>query len=114
MPGASVSVVDEWFKYTKETKDINVDLIVYLRTSPEIAYERILKRNRSEEKTVSFEYIRALHEIHEDWLYHKTLHSCPAPVIVLNANLDRSVIIEEYNKYEPHILNRVPVKANAF
>ncbi|KAJ8978952.1 hypothetical protein NQ317_009348 [Molorchus minor] len=38
----------------------------------------ILKRNRSEEKAISFDYIKDLHDIHEDWLYYKKLHICPA------------------------------------
>lgn len=107
MPDPSVAVIDKWFEYVTAMPDVGVDLIVYLRTTPEIAYNRILKRNRSEEKTVPFEYIKTLHEIHEDWLYHKVLHTCPAPVICLNADLDRSVIEEEYDKYVPHILHKV-------
>lgn len=107
----SVAVLDQWFNYLKSKPYTDLDLIVYLRTSPEVAYERILKRNRSEERTVPYEYIAALHELHEDWLYNKTLHICPAPVIVLNANLGRSVITEEYERFESHILNQVPVEA---
>ncbi|CAH1954897.1 unnamed protein product [Acanthoscelides obtectus] len=107
----SVSVIDEWFKYITSMEDTAVDLVVYLRTTPEVAYERILKRNRSEERTVPYDYIQALHEIHENWLYNKTLHTCPAPVIVLDADLDISVISEEYKRFEPHILNKIPVGA---
>ncbi|KAJ8933209.1 hypothetical protein NQ314_014156 [Rhamnusium bicolor] len=114
MPTPSVAVIDKWFKYITENEDVGVDLIVYLRTFPEVVYERILKRNRSEERTVPFEYIKALHVMHEDWLYNKKTHSCPAPVIVLDANLDKSVIEEEYEKYEPHILNKLPLQAQLF
>ncbi|XP_018576748.1 deoxynucleoside kinase-like [Anoplophora glabripennis] len=114
MAAPAVAVIDEWFKFITNEEQIDVDLIVYLRTSPEVVYERILKRNRSEERTIAFDYFKALHEIHEDWLYHKTLHKVPAPVIVLNANLDRSVIEEEYDKYEPQILNKLPLQAHAF
>lgn len=42
--------------------------LVYLRTDPEVAYERIKTRNRSEEKNVTFEYIKHLHELHDKWL----------------------------------------------
>ncbi|CAH1119561.1 unnamed protein product [Phaedon cochleariae] len=116
MAPPAVAVIDQWFQYVTKSQDTNLDLIVYLRTSPEVAYERILKRNRSEERTVPFEYIKALHEIHEDWLMKKTLHKCNAPVIVLNANLDKSVIEEEYQKYEPHILNlnKSPLRAKSY
>lgn len=34
------------------------DLIVYLRTSPEVAYERIKKRARDEESCVPIEYLK--------------------------------------------------------
>nr|XP_023011511.1 deoxynucleoside kinase-like [Leptinotarsa decemlineata]XP_023011512.1 deoxynucleoside kinase-like [Leptinotarsa decemlineata] len=111
MAAPSVAVIDEWFKYITKFEDTKVDLIVYLKTSPEVAYERILKRNRSEERTVPFEYIQALHDIHEDWLCRKTLHNCVAPVIILNADLDRSVIEEEYERFGPHILNKMPLQA---
>lgn len=66
----------------------------------------MMSRNRSEEKSVSFDYLNALHEIHENWLYHKTLFSVPAPVVVMDADLDKSVIHQEYVKYEPLILNK--------
>lgn len=47
--------------------------LVYLRTDPEVAYQRIKTRNRSEEKDVPFEYIKNLHELHDKWLnVHKT------------------------------------------
>ncbi|KAJ8937141.1 hypothetical protein NQ318_019406 [Aromia moschata] len=105
MPAPSVAVIDEWFKYLIGNEDLAVDLIVYLKTSPEVV---------SEERTVSFEYIKALHDIHEDWLYHKRLHQCPASVIVINADLDVSSIEEEYEKYKPHILNRLPSGAQMF
>lgn len=44
---------------------------VYLRTTPDVVYERIRKRARSEETCVPFEYIKQLHELHEDWLIRK-------------------------------------------
>jgi deoxynucleoside kinase len=83
-----------------------VDLFVYLRTDPEVVYERILKRDRTEERTVPFEYIKSLHEIHEDWLYHKTLYECPVPVFTIDANMDLSEITGEYKKFENQILEK--------
>lgn len=54
-------------------------LLVYLRTTPEIVYERMKTRARSEEKCIPFEYLKQLHELHENWLIHGH-HERPAPV----------------------------------
>lgn len=88
-------------------------LLVYLRTTPDVVYKRMLKRNREEEKSVSIEYLEQIHQMHEDWLYHKKIFNCPAPVITLNANLDKSIIEEEYEKYKEHILYKVPIASLA-
>lgn len=56
---------------------------VYLRTSPEIVYERMKKRGRSEESLVPLEYLQQLHELHENWLIHGQ-HYRPAPVNIFN------------------------------
>lgn len=40
---------------------------VYLKCSPEVAISRIAKRNRSEEKSISIDYINKLHDSHEKW-----------------------------------------------
>lgn len=74
------AILDEWFDWLEGSGDIDVDLILYLRTSPKVAYERILKRNRSEETSISYEYIEELHKYHEDWLYYRSAFSLPAPV----------------------------------
>lgn len=42
-------VLDEWFKWIIGNERIKVDLIVYLKTDPQVVYERIKKRSRSEE-----------------------------------------------------------------
>lgn len=42
--------------------------LVYLRTSPEVVYERMRKRARSEESCVPLKYLEELHKLHEEWL----------------------------------------------
>nr|XP_018905009.1 PREDICTED: thymidine kinase 2, mitochondrial-like [Bemisia tabaci] len=41
---------------------------IYIRCSPLQCYERILKRNRKEEMTISLYQLVELHELHEKWL----------------------------------------------
>jgi len=53
---------------------------VYLRTHPEVAFERARLRARKEESRVTLHYLKKLHDLHEDWLINQTKFSCPAPV----------------------------------
>lgn len=46
-----------------------MDYIVYLRCSPEVCFDRLNHRNRVEETDkVTLDYLRELHEQHENWL----------------------------------------------
>ena len=49
--------------------DLQVDLVVYVRTSPEVAWNRVKSRGRSEEDTVPLKYLQEIHQLHEDWLF---------------------------------------------
>lgn len=101
--------------------------LVYLRTSPEVVYERMRKRARSEESCVPLKYLEELHKLHEEWLitnrgfntnvslnnsdgttiwlHDKKYYFVYFQVIVLNANLDLEHIGSEYKRYENHIIN---------
>ena len=75
---------------------------IYLRTTPEKCYERLQKRNRSEESAVSLEYISTLHDKHEKWLIQKdgiarSLKN--VPVLVLDCSKEFEVDIEEQKEY---------------
>ncbi len=63
---------------------------IYLRVDPEVTYERIKKRDRDAEKTISFEYIQQIHECHENLLIHKVMlpELKDIPTLVLDANED--------------------------
>lgn len=103
----SLSVLHEWFKHITNKFDVSVDLIIYLRTTPEVVYERVLARNRPEERSMSLQYLQEVHEMHENWLYYKTSFECPAPVITLNADLDKSFIEKEYDKCQHSMFNKL-------
>lgn len=71
---------------------------IYLRTEPEIAYERIQKRNRNAEKNIPFSYIQDIHTHHEQFLIEKKevlpeLHD--VPVLVLDCNNDFEDNVQE-------------------
>ena len=85
----------KWFEEFQE--DIPEEQIVYLRTSPEVAMERIKKRGRVGEN-IHFEYIEKCHNYHEKWLCNKTP---PPNILFLNANDDhiqKPFIIESWTE----------------
>jgi len=110
MEPAEYSVLSEWFKWITNNLDVDVDLIIYLRTNPEVVHNRILNRARKEEKTVPLNYIQDLHKIHEDWLHNQTTHFIPAPVLEIDANVDLPEMMEQILKIEEQILNRKKIK----
>lgn len=96
-------VLQEWYKCIDNMVHIQADLIVYLRTSPSVVYDRMMDRGRTEENQVPLEYLQQLHDLHENWLIHGSFHR-PAPVLVLDANLDLDGIVQEYQRSEKDIL----------
>ena len=58
---------------------------IYLKTSPEKSYERIKKRDREEETDISFEYIKEIHNKHEEWLHKSTQN-----ILILDGDIENS------------------------
>ena len=86
--GCEYAVLDEWFKFVtspESSVSLNVDLIIYLKTSPAKALERINVRARSEENRIPLEYLQELHDLHEDWLLSGKHPELP-PVVVIDAD----------------------------
>ena len=61
----------EWFAWLVYQYTTLPTGFIYLQTNPMICYERMRLRSRSEEATVSLEYLNMLHEKHENWLVKK-------------------------------------------
>ncbi|KAG5684026.1 hypothetical protein PVAND_013279 [Polypedilum vanderplanki] len=96
-------VLQDWYNFIYEHHKIQCDLIVYLRTNPEIVYKRMKQRGRTEESKVTLQYLKDLHNHHENWLIHGKFN-IPAPVLIIDANLDRESILKEYEEAEKMIL----------
>ncbi|XP_016985134.1 deoxynucleoside kinase isoform X1 [Drosophila rhopaloa] len=100
------NTLEEWYKFIGESIHVQADLIIYLRTSPEVAHERIRQRARSEESCVPLKYLEELHELHEDWLiHHRRPQSCK--VLVLDADLNLENIGSEYQRSESSIFDAI-------
>ena len=60
--------------------------IVYLRCSPEKAFERMNQRGSLESGLVQIDYLQALHDLHERWLFgDENL----VPIHIIDANQDQ-------------------------
>lgn len=97
------SILQEWYAFIDKTVNIRADMIVYLRTTPEVVFERMRKRAREEESCVPLKYLQELHELHENWLIHKRCGP-DIPVSIVDANLGLDTIVSEYAKSEKQIL----------
>ena len=62
----------KWFEeFLEEIPKIE---IIYIRTSPHVAHERVKKRAREGESVIELEYLEYCHKYHENWLnYDKML-----------------------------------------
>lgn len=81
--------------------------LVYLRTTPEIVFERIKARGRPEETGMTLEYLTDLHRSHDEWLMGRNNNKInTSPVLVLNADECLESVIEQYKLYEQRILGQ--------
>jgi len=100
-------VLSEWFDYLTSAPqmDFHVDEIIYLRTSPEVVYERIRNRHRHEEMKMPLKYLRDLHELHEEWLVRRTKLSPNTIVTIIDANGNLDQLENKYEAEKTRILN---------
>ncbi|PAA75004.1 hypothetical protein BOX15_Mlig000849g1, partial [Macrostomum lignano] len=85
---------------------LRVDLYVYLRCPPEICFNRVKLRNRSEESAgVTLSLLENLHQLHEQWLLDDQSADRPnAPVLVLDASQDLNDMKSQWDRHMPAIL----------
>lgn len=97
---AEYAVYQEWFKFL--TKDLpKVDLILYLKASPEVCLERVAARNRKEEKQMSLDYLKNLDALHDEWLLYG---SGNPPVLTIPANNNRQDMATIFEDITPFVV----------
>uniref|UniRef100_A0A6A7G0G5 Deoxynucleoside kinase-like isoform X1 n=1 Tax=Hirondellea gigas TaxID=1518452 RepID=A0A6A7G0G5_9CRUS len=101
-------VLCEYFDFLEENLNIAVDLIVYLRTSPEVVHDRMKRRGRTEEAGVPITYLQRVHDYYEQWLMKGIPRSPPAPVLVIDANSDLETVTRHFNSHKAVILGKTP------
>jgi len=106
--GEELAVLTAWYDWVNTNLSIDLDLIVYLRTSPDVAHERLKERGRKEEAGVPLSFIESLHKSYENWLIHETQGPVPAPVLVLDADQGIESMLNIYDKYQAEIRGKKP------
>ena len=96
-----------WFDWLSTKFNSKPDGIIYIQCSPEKCLERISKRGREEEDTISLDYINKLNKYHEDWL----LNWKETPILIIDNNQDNNYdfILKQVNKF----INNDSVNINA-
>ena len=68
-------------------KRLKSDYFIYLRTDPQVCFERIKQRNRECEKDITIEYLTQLHEHYESYVDELATTYGTNKIISLNGNL---------------------------
>jgi len=94
------ALLDRWFHTltSPAITGMGVDLIIYIRSDPDILMDRINARGRQEEEGLPISFLKDLHRRHEDWLIHGK-YPIPAPVVVLDGNLGLEQFTLSVNKW---------------
>ena len=115
MATSEFEVLKAWFEFLRgcpKEVDLSVDLVIYLRTSPEVAYQRLKARARSEEKIVSLEYLQDLHNLHEKWLQQGAEVLGGGKVLVIDADKDIESVPQLYSQHEDSIFEEFDKKCS--
>ena len=87
---------NKWFNWLDNSFDVKADGYIYIRTNPQISYNRIAKRSRTEESSIPFKYLEQVHQKHQQWL-----NSTKTPVLILDGNQEfenNNVIINTWKE----------------
>jgi deoxyadenosine/deoxycytidine kinase len=98
-------VLVAWFNLLAE-KVPPVDEVIYLRTSPLVAFGRLQDRNRTEETSVSKEYLALLHSLHENWLINETFGKLPFKLTVINQDQTLKELEPEFDLITKRLLEQ--------
>ncbi|XP_004393483.1 PREDICTED: thymidine kinase 2, mitochondrial isoform X2 [Odobenus rosmarus divergens] len=104
MPEVDYVILSEWFDWIVRNIDVSVDLIVYLRTTPETCYQRLRLRCREEETVIPLDYLNAIHHLYEEWLIQGGLFPVAAPVLVIEADHDVQKMLKLFEQNRDRIL----------
>ncbi len=98
----------EWFAMLTSDKITTPRGFIYLSVDPEVSYERIKKRNRYAEKSLSLGYLKQIHARHQEFLIAKkdvAPELAQIPVLTLNCNEEFEANSVNFDKHVSAVLD---------
>lgn len=92
----------DWFTFLTKEKCKPPLGFIYLKVDPEIAFERIKKRNRLAEKKLTLAYLKQIDRRHQEFLIHKAAvlpEIETTPVLVLDCNEEFETNVPQLRKH---------------
>lgn len=103
------NIYKEWFGWLVQAYTKKPSGFIYLRTTPEVCFDRIQKRSRCEESSIPLSYLEALHSRHEEWLINKqeVLASLlDVPILILDCtkefetdSIARNIMLQQVQQF---------------
>lgn len=98
------NMYEQWFDWLSKDSfkvENKPNGFIYLRANPTTSYNRMLKRERSEEKCVPIEYLESVNKYHEEWLKDEK------NVLIIDVDCDFENTPEEWTRIRGLIMNFV-------
>ncbi|CAF0717290.1 unnamed protein product [Brachionus calyciflorus] len=71
--------------------------IIYIKTSPEVCFQRLKKRNRQSENEISLDYLRNIQQKYENWI-NRLLEENNTRVQIIDGNSNQQNVISQIKK----------------
>lgn len=104
-------ILDKWYNWMTKEHDCNLDLIFYLRTTPEICHHRLNLRGRPEEtSSITLDYLQSLHDLHESWLLNPVDY--PSSFLINKSNIYRpaNIIVIDADQSLENVCRNIEVE----
>ena len=85
----------KWNDWLSQQFNVTPDVYIYLRCDPSINDDRIKERARSSEENIPIEYLKALHEKHDEWMGFEKNHGVPVYVIDATQNFKDPAVMDK-------------------
>lgn len=99
MDKMAITSLQDWYHTAEDLYMVKPDLIIYLRATPDLAMERLKKRNRKEEKSIPYKYLAQIHSLYDKWLFNE---DAGVKVIPINANQSTEAMLRDLNIQVAH------------